>query len=104
MKALVAKHRRFKLHFTPTSAFSMNLVEHFFAEITAKRIRRVCYSSVYDLEEAIYSYLLQHNALPKPFRLEEDCHRHPIPPAPRTRPDQVKLVANDRLATIRRLK
>ena len=45
----------------------MNLVERFFAEITAKRIRRVSSSSVYDLEEAIYSYLLQHNALPKPF-------------------------------------
>ncbi|MGA0850299.1 MAG: IS630 family transposase, partial [Chthoniobacterales bacterium] len=51
----------------PTSASWMNLVERFFAEITAKRIRRGSYSSVDDLEEAIYSYLLQHNAQPKPF-------------------------------------
>ena len=45
----------------------MNLVERFFAEITTKRIRRGSYSSVADLEGAIYDYLLQHNAKPKPF-------------------------------------
>ena len=39
----------------------------FFAEITAKRIRRGSYTSVDDLEGAIYDYLLQHNAKPKPF-------------------------------------
>lgn len=65
--ALMAKHPRFKLHLTPTSASWMNLVERFFAEITAKRIRRGSYSGVDDLEEAIYSYLPQHNAQPKPF-------------------------------------
>ena len=67
VKAWLAKHPRFKLHFTPTSASWMNLVERFFAEIPAKRIRRGSYSSVDNLEEAIYSYLLQHNAKPKPF-------------------------------------
>ena len=66
-KAWLEKHPRFKLHFTPTSASWMNLVERFFAEITAKRIRRGSYSSVEDLEGAIYDYLLQHNAKPKPF-------------------------------------
>jgi transposase len=67
VKAWLEKHPRFKLHFTPTSASWMNLVERFFAEITAKRIRRGSYSSVEDLEGAIYDYLLQHNAKPKPF-------------------------------------
>jgi transposase len=65
--AWLAKHPRFKLHFTPTSASWLNLVERFFAEITSKRIRRGSYSSVDDLEAAIYDYLLQHNAKPKPF-------------------------------------
>jgi hypothetical protein len=37
VKAWLAKHHRFKLHFTPTSASWMNLVERFFAEITRKR-------------------------------------------------------------------
>ena len=65
--AWLEKHPRFKLHFTPTSASWMNLVERFFAEITTRRIRRASYSSVDELETAIYDYLLQHNARPKPF-------------------------------------
>lgn len=62
-----AKHPRFKLHFTPTSASWLNLVERFFAEITTRRIRRGSCSSVDDLVTAIYDCLLQHNAKPKPF-------------------------------------
>lgn len=65
--AWLNRHPRFKLHFTPTSASWINLVERFFAEITMKRIRRGSYSSVDDLEAAIYDYLLKHNAKPKPF-------------------------------------
>ena len=67
VQAWLEKHPRFNLHFTPTGASWLNLVERFFAEITAKRIRRGSYSSVDDLEGAIYDYLLQHNAKPKPF-------------------------------------
>lgn len=67
IRAWLEKHPRFKLHFTPTSASWLNLVERFFAEITVKRIRRGSYSSVGDLENAIYDYLSQHNAKPKPF-------------------------------------
>jgi transposase len=67
VKAWLEKHHRFKLHFTPTSASWLNLVERFFAEITSKRIRRGSYTSVGDLESAIYDYLLLHNAKPKPF-------------------------------------
>ena len=67
IRAWLEKHPRSKLHFTPTSASWLNLVERFFAEITAKRIRRGSTSSVGDLENAIYDYLSQHNAKPKPF-------------------------------------
>ena len=67
VKAWLAKHPRFKLHFTPTSASWMNLVERFFAEITRKRIRRGAFASVAELEAAIQDYLLHHNADPKPF-------------------------------------
>jgi transposase len=65
--AWLSRKLRFKLHFTPTSASWLNLVERFFAKITARRIRRGSYSSVDDVEGAIYDYLLQHNAKPKPF-------------------------------------
>jgi transposase len=67
VKAWLAKHRRFKLHFTPTSASWLNLVERFFAEITTKRIRRGIFRSVAELEQAIHDYLDRHNADPKPF-------------------------------------
>jgi transposase len=67
VKAWLAKHPRFKLHFTPTSASWLNLVERFFAEITRKRIRRGAFTSVAELEAAIFDYLNRHNAAPKPF-------------------------------------
>ncbi len=61
------KHPRFQLHFTPTSASWINLVERFFGLITQDRIRRGVFRSVADLEAAIYDYLEHHNADPKPF-------------------------------------
>jgi transposase len=67
VKAWLAQHPRFHLHFTPTSSSWLNLVERFFAEITRKRIRRGVFKSVTDLEVAIHSYLAEHNDRPKPF-------------------------------------
>ena len=67
VKAWLARHPRFQMHFTPTSASWLNLVERFFAEITRKRIRRGVFHSVVDLQMAINDYLDQHNADPKPF-------------------------------------
>ena len=67
VKAWLARHPRFKVHFIPTSSSWLNLVERFFAEITGKRIRRGAFSSVAELEAAIYDYLLGHNATAKPY-------------------------------------
>jgi hypothetical protein len=53
----LGQHPRFHLHFTPTSASWLNLVERFFAEITRNRIRRGVFRSVTDLEVAIHAYL-----------------------------------------------
>jgi len=66
-KAWLARHPRFRIHFTPTSASWLNLVERFFAEITRKRIRRGVFHSVVDLQMAINDYLDQHNADPTLF-------------------------------------
>lgn len=63
----LAKHPRFHLHFTPTSASWLNQVERFFGLITEQRIRRGTFKSVADLETAIVRYLANHNADPKPF-------------------------------------
>ena len=62
-----ARHPRFILHFTPTSASWLNQVERFFAEITRRRIRRGTFTSVPNLERAINEYLAHHNANATPF-------------------------------------
>ena len=67
VKRWLKAHPRFHLHFTPTSASWLNMVERFFAEITRKRIRRGVFSSVAELKDAIMAYLENHNANPKPF-------------------------------------
>lgn len=67
VKRWFAKRPYYHLHFTPTGASWLNLVERFFAEITNKRIRRGVFRSVNQLEQAIRNYLDQHNADPRPF-------------------------------------
>ncbi len=67
VKAWLAKHRRFHMHFTPTSSSWINQVERFFGRITTDRIRRGVFKSVAELQAAINNYLEHHNASPKPF-------------------------------------
>jgi len=63
----LAKRPRFHVHFTPTSASWLNLVERFFAALTEKQIRRGSHRSVRELESAIKQYLAITNDSPKPF-------------------------------------
>lgn len=62
------KHPRYQVHFTPTSASWLNLVERIFSELTTKQIRRGAHRSVHSLKAAITEYLEAHNQNPKPFR------------------------------------
>jgi transposase len=61
------RHPRFTVHFTPTSASWLNMVERFFRDLTENRLRRGIFRSVEDLIAAIEDYLAQHNKDPKPF-------------------------------------
>ncbi len=63
----LAKHPRFHLHFTPTSASWLNMVERFFRDLTTERLRRGVFTSVPELEQAIAAYIAHHNVNPKPF-------------------------------------
>lgn len=63
----IKRHKRFYLHFIPTSSSWLNLVERWFGEITRKRIRRGAFKSVKDLIEAIQNYIKTNNQNPKPF-------------------------------------
>jgi transposase len=68
VQAWLAKHPRFKLHFTPTSSSWINLVERLFAEITRQRIRRGVFKSVDELIAAIDAWVAERNTNPKPFK------------------------------------
>jgi len=63
----LAKRPRFHVHFTPTSASWINLVERWFATLTDKQIRRGAHRSVRELEAAIKTYLAITNETAKPF-------------------------------------
>jgi transposase len=67
VQAWLAKHPRFNMHFTPTSASWLNMVERFFRDITVNRLRRGVFTSVPELVAAIDEYVAHHNTKPKPF-------------------------------------
>ncbi len=63
----LAKHPRFNMHFTPTSASWLNMVERFFRSISTDRLERGVFRSVPELISAIEEYISVHNQNPKPF-------------------------------------
>jgi transposase len=67
VKAWLARHPKFQVHFTPTSSSWLNMVERFFRDITERRIRRGVFRSVAELEAAMEEYIATHNENPKPF-------------------------------------
>lgn len=66
------KHPRFHLHFTPTSASWLNLVERFFSELTQDVIRDGSFGSVRALVKDIEDFLADRNLHPKPYRWKAD--------------------------------
>lgn len=62
------RHTRFHLHFTPTYASWLNLVERFFGLLTEHALRRGSHTSTAQLRAAILEYVEAHNAEGKPFR------------------------------------
>ena len=63
----LGKHPRFHIHFTPTSASWLNMVERFFRDLTNDRLRRGVFRSVPELIAAIKEFIATHNKKPKPF-------------------------------------
>lgn len=64
VKAWLAKHKRFHMHFTPTSASWMNLVERFFRDLTDQVVREGSFRHVKELCDEILAYLAERNANP----------------------------------------
>jgi transposase len=63
----LVKRPRFHLHFTPTSASWINMVERWFALLTERQIRRGVFRSTRELEQTIRNFIDTYNAEPKPF-------------------------------------
>jgi len=67
VKAWLAKHPRFHMHFTPTSASWLNMVERFFRDLSEQQLVRGVFHNVPELVHTIDKYVMQHNRDPKPF-------------------------------------
>ncbi len=67
VKNWLKRHKRFHMHFTPTSSSWLNLIERWFREITDKRIRRGTFDNVKELINAIESFIANHNQNPTKF-------------------------------------
>ena len=63
----LVKRPRWHLHFTPTSASWLNLVEGWFALLARRQLQRGVFTGTAELEAAIHAYIAQTNAEPKPF-------------------------------------
>lgn len=61
------QHKRFHLHFTPTSSSWLNQVERWFRDLTEKNLRRGIFGSVPDLIASIETYLQANNDNPKAY-------------------------------------
>jgi len=68
VKRWLERHPRFHVHFTPTSASWLNLVERWFRELTDKRLRRGVFKSVPELIGAIESFIQTYNESPMAFQ------------------------------------
>jgi transposase len=62
-----ARHKRFHVYFTPTSASWLNMVERFFRDLTENQLRRGIFRDLEQLIMAIGDYIDHHNQNPKPF-------------------------------------
>ena len=60
-------HPRFVVHFTPTRASWLNLVERWFAELTTKKLRRGTHTSVRQLNADIRAWIDTWNDNPRPY-------------------------------------
>ena len=63
----LSRHRRFHIHFTPTSASWLNLVERFFSTLTTDVVRRGSFRSVPRLERTLHTACEHQNQQPTPY-------------------------------------
>lgn len=67
VKKWFERRPRFHVHFTPTSASWLNMVERFFRELADKQLKRGVFHSVAELEQALNDFIDKHNRAPAPY-------------------------------------
>jgi transposase len=67
IKTWLAKHPRFRMHFTPTGSSWINQVERWFGFLTDQKITRGTHRSVQALEKDIRAWIADWNTHPRPF-------------------------------------
>jgi transposase len=73
VRTWLLRRSRYQVHFTPTGASWLNLVERLFAEVTERCVRRGSHTAVRALEKAMLDYLDRRNKDPKPFIWHADA-------------------------------
>jgi transposase len=68
MQALLTKHRRVHIHYTPTYSSWLNQVENWFARIQRDVINRGIFTSIKDFDKKLMRYIRQYNKNPKPLK------------------------------------
>ena len=77
VKEWLARHPRIHVHFTPTSASWLNMVERFFRDITTERLRNGVFRSVPELTSAIKEYMHLAQQKSQTLCLDRQGSRHP---------------------------
>ena len=72
VKRWLERHPRFHVHFTPTSASWMNLVERFFRDLSQNCILPGSFGSVEELATAITAYMMRWNLKPTKYEWKAD--------------------------------
>jgi transposase len=75
VKAWLARHPRFHLHFTPTGSSWLNVVERFFRDLSQQALGGGSFGSVPELLDSIWHYLAEHNLRPKRYVWRADGQR-----------------------------
>ncbi len=73
--AWLEKHPRFHLHFTPTSASWMNLVERFFRDVHMEVVKNGSFAQLKELNDALQNFMDERNAAPVRYVWKADGHK-----------------------------
>lgn len=73
--AWLEKHPRFHLHFTPTSASWLNLVERFFRDVHMDVVKHGSFTHLSELNDALQAYMEERNSSPKRYVWRADGHK-----------------------------